>query len=348
MAMRTHKLHLLDGLRGLAALAVLSYHLSAPGFAHGYLAVDFFFMLSGFVVTLAYQQRLDEGLPLRDFLAVRVARLYPLYLLGLALGAIVALPHAVAGGGILRLLAASGVGAIFLPAPFAIAGSTDLFPFNLALWSLIFEVLANVGHALLLRRRSERWLQGTVAAAAVLLVWQAVAYGSLDLGSRFPTLAGGLVRVCFGYGMGVLLYRVWCRDVARLRVPAVAVAAVLLGVLAAPLLGWRYDACCVLVVFPVLLLGGAYAQVSGPWTRICAELGAVSYAVYVLHVPLIAIANALVRQSHVAVRLHTLQVVAGCFIVGAAYLADKVYDAPARAFLKGRLTQRKNTPAAQS
>jgi peptidoglycan/LPS O-acetylase OafA/YrhL len=81
-----HQFATLDGLRGVAAIAVTSLHfrfeLGKFLLPHSYLAVDFFFVLSGFVLAYAYEDRLSEGMKPIQFLRLRVIRLYPLYLIG--------------------------------------------------------------------------------------------------------------------------------------------------------------------------------------------------------------------------------------------------------------------------
>lgn len=72
----------LDALRGIAAIAVVTFHFHEYFFQytnHGYLAVHFFYMLSGFVLSYAYQQRLDAGWKCAAFLKTRLIRLYPMF-----------------------------------------------------------------------------------------------------------------------------------------------------------------------------------------------------------------------------------------------------------------------------
>ena len=86
---------ILDGLRGLAAIIVVCFHLTEPLASshldnlvnHGYLAVDFFFLLSGFVMGYAYDDRWDK-LTIGGFLRRRFERLQPLVVLGMTLGAV--------------------------------------------------------------------------------------------------------------------------------------------------------------------------------------------------------------------------------------------------------------------
>lgn len=88
--------HILDGLRGVAAIFVIWYHFF-EGFAtspadqmcnHGYLAVDFFFILSGFVIGYAYDERWKKGMTFGNFMLRRVIRLHPMVILSVIFGAI--------------------------------------------------------------------------------------------------------------------------------------------------------------------------------------------------------------------------------------------------------------------
>ena len=100
MAFNDSKQHyaLLDGLRGVAAFLVVWYHIF-EGYAfasgsmitmvnHGYLAVDFFFMLSGFVISYAYDDRWNKTIDYKGFFKRRLIRLHPMVVLGAIIGAI--------------------------------------------------------------------------------------------------------------------------------------------------------------------------------------------------------------------------------------------------------------------
>jgi peptidoglycan/LPS O-acetylase OafA/YrhL len=86
-----HSFKMLDGMRGVAAMGVVLYHLSQMLSLHlfraGYLAVDIFFCLSGFVIAHAYERRLLGGLSPLRFAAIRFARFFPLIALGIGWGA---------------------------------------------------------------------------------------------------------------------------------------------------------------------------------------------------------------------------------------------------------------------
>src|SRR5688572_27186028 len=84
---------ILDGLRGIAALAVVIFHfmewifpdISNNFIGHGFLAVDFFFCLSGFVIGYAYDDRIRK-MGTGAFFKARLIRLHPLVILGSVLG----------------------------------------------------------------------------------------------------------------------------------------------------------------------------------------------------------------------------------------------------------------------
>ena len=93
---------LLDGLRGVAALMVIWYHIfegyafasdtMITTFNHGYLAVDFFFILSGFVIGYAYDDRWGKSLTMKDFFKRRLIRLHPMVIMGVSSGLNTAFP----------------------------------------------------------------------------------------------------------------------------------------------------------------------------------------------------------------------------------------------------------------
>ena len=88
-----HRFHLLDGLRGIAAVIVVMLHAPIQYTSHfrfhgSFLAVDFFFCLSGFVIAFSYEKRLRSFLDLRTFAIARIIRLYPLAALGTVTGAL--------------------------------------------------------------------------------------------------------------------------------------------------------------------------------------------------------------------------------------------------------------------
>jgi peptidoglycan/LPS O-acetylase OafA/YrhL len=292
----------LEMLRGVAALGVLLFHVlgivdqahgaSGRALTHGYLAVDFFFMLSGFVMSAAYARRLAQGWALRDFLLRRLKRLYPVYGAALVMGVALQLALAanahqpVSGAAAGALVVVVAYAALFLP--LLSSQDAEAFPLNGAAWSLSHELLANVTFGLF-RRASACGLVLTASAGAVGCVWLLVHGRCLEAGAMQDSYLPGLARVLFAFPVGVLLHRAYAAGrLARLpRLGPVALAAALAAPLALPLRhgggDMLLDGACVFVGFPLLLALGA---VSGASSATGARLGALSYPLYATHVVL--------------------------------------------------------------
>ena len=221
---------LLDGLRGVAALLVICYHIF-EGFAtspvdqrfnHGYLAVDFFFLLSGFVVGYAYDDRWKRGMRCRDFIRRRLIRLHPMVVLGAVFGAAafwlqgpVRWDGTPVSAGMLLLALLCGM--VLLPvwpgAGHEVRGNGEMYPLNGPSWSLFFEYLGNLLYAFLLRRLPTRLLALVVvlsgSALALFAVCDLSGYGHLGVGWTLAdyNLPGGLLRMLFSFSAGMLLSR---------------------------------------------------------------------------------------------------------------------------------------------
>lgn len=298
--------HTLDALRGIAAIGVVVFHMkqafapiAAPG---GYLAVDLFFMMSGVVLSHAYEARFQAGMGTLDFMRARLIRLYPLYLLGTLLGIVVTLASLL-GRNIQNwdpssLLQAALLALLFLP-NFSTRPVNELFPLNIPCWSLFFEILVNllfvIFWPLLTSRRLIALSLLTGGAVGLAIVHK----GSIDQGSIAASFTVGLARTVFGFSVGVLIAR-HIRHVHRgesnLRVLAI-VAVVVIAITGWPKGELRaiWDAVCVLVVFPLIVYCGTLIDPGSRLRRSATFLGVTSYAVYVLHSPLSSILNSATR-----------------------------------------------------
>lgn len=287
----------LDALRGVAALAVMLLHgryyfWDSLG-ASAYLAVDFFFMLSGFVVAYAYENKLRAGMSRREFLLLRVVRLYPLYLAGLLFALFCKTVATYAGDDRLSfsdIELSFVIELFFLPSPFN--GSFDrLFPLNSPAWSLFFEVVINIVYGLLHRWLSTSILIAVVVVAALGLGAQALSTGTTDTGHHWANIAGGPARVFFAFPLGVLLFR------ARDSFPAILgrlspwpLLILLFALLMLPVeKPWRalYDLEFLFLVAPLLVVGGTQAVASASQRRFFLLLGLLSFPLYALHFPVI-------------------------------------------------------------
>lgn len=208
----------LDGLRGIAAIAVVVFHfmeIIEPDFeqnlfAHGYLAVDFFFCLSGFVIAYAYDQRMAEiGLLL--FIKRRLIRLHPLVMIGAVIGALgfwldpfSNLQQVYGGLQTFLLFLSSG---LLIPYPIVTERYNNLFHLNAPSWSLFFEYVVNLLYALVLFRITKGLLYGVLLMAAGLLFYAAYTWGHLSVGWSSDNWWGGAVRVLYSFVAGMLIFR---------------------------------------------------------------------------------------------------------------------------------------------
>jgi peptidoglycan/LPS O-acetylase OafA/YrhL len=286
MGVQSHQFATLDGMRGLAALAVLSVHVASlsPGtggivLAHSYLAVDFFFCLSGFVLAHAYERKLQAGLSTGEFMRIRLLRLYPLYLVGTLLGIAIVAGDLEWSKPKTAIRVATALA--FLPSPYPHGVA---YIWNLPAWSLFFELVANAVYAAAIHRLSNRRL---FVIAVASLIAAALCYHSLHTGSMWDRFAFAFPRVGVSFFAGVLTYRLWRTSSWRPSLPPVALCLLLVLMLAvgtAPPWGERYDFLAV-TLFPLLIYCAACCE-PGPRLRpIFLWLGATSYALYITHWP---------------------------------------------------------------
>jgi peptidoglycan/LPS O-acetylase OafA/YrhL len=335
----------LDALRGIAAIAVMLYHFtpflsSSTVFPTAYLAVDLFFLLSGFVLCHAYDQRLQAGMRFREFVGARLVRLYPLYIAGTLLGLVYVLGRArlqhdgqVPGADLATSL---GLSVLFLPNLSERNALGGLYPFDLAAWSLFFELAINLAYGVTCGWLTQRRLIAVVAFGAVALVAAILAFHTIDVGMTRRTLMGGTARVLFSFSAGVLLYRVRGRIGAGLpAVPPALLWVVLAGSLvAAPPWPWRalYELGCAMLLFPTLILLAAQTERERPFW-LASLLGRLSYPVYILHTPLVLLLagawKAIERQDPIGAA-PTPGILFAIFVLAASYVAARVYDEPMR------------------
>jgi peptidoglycan/LPS O-acetylase OafA/YrhL len=337
---RTH-FDFLDGLRGLAAISVAwghvrqSYFLIPPGGeANFHLAVDFFFGLSGFVLAHAYAHRLSNGLGLWEFARLRFIRLYPLIVLGTLIGlAVMSLHFFENGNGDWLGAALSTVlGAFNLPSWFMAQAS--VFPMDEPQWSLFFEVIANLVYGAVSVVLSRSVLLAIVVLGAASLVYAGLKLGSLNVGFWKEHFWGGLPRVTYSFFVGVALYA--APRPARLSPAVAALLVAALGVLLfVPLrLSLLAEFAIVLVGLPLILHFSASVRASGLMMRACFFLGAISYPLYMIHMPLVRLMEAVKhRIDPDAAHGLILAPLALVMLIAAGWLAWKVWDVPIRAWL---------------
>ena len=361
---------LLDGLRGVAALAVLWYHVN-EGFAfaegtngagdgiirsfnHGYLAVDFFFLLSGFVIAYAYDDRWGRELSIGNFFKRRLIRLHPMLIAGAIIGAITFLiqgcvtwsGEAVSTGQLLLCLALTF---LFIPAypgaGYEVRGNGEMFPLNGPYWSLFFEYIGNILYALFLRRLSTKALAILVSLLGITFFWFATSnistYGSIGVGWTLDAVnfLGGSLRMLFPFTLGMLLSRTF--KPRPIRGAFWLCTGLLLALFAVPNIETMQPLCmngvfemtCIMLIFPsIVWIAASATDCTAPTTRIATFLGNLSYPLYTVHYPLMYLFYAgLISNEYytfTSAPWQSLAVMAGSILV--AYVLMKWYDAPLR------------------
>jgi peptidoglycan/LPS O-acetylase OafA/YrhL len=334
---------LADGLRGMAALAVATLHagftLKMQIATGGYLAVDFFFILSGLVIAQAYDKRLANRMTAFRFLKIRAIRLYPLFALGCLLGIVKSVSqialhdsHAMAPG---QLALATSLNLLMLPIPLS---SPALFPINSPAWSLFCELAINVAYALILVKLRSRWLVAIATAGAGVMIFALVTgEDGLNVGYNRATLAFGLARVSYGFCLGMLIARL-ARDMNRRpRWLALAMPLVMLAFLTIPVSNGSAlvrDALFAFLVAPAIIWAVARMDVPERFRRPFVLLGDLSYPLYAVHYPI------LLAVSYVGLRMHLPKPAILVSVIGivsiAAYAAERWLDRPVRHWLSSR------------
>ena len=330
-------------------------------FNHGYLAVDFFFILSGFVVGYAYDDRWGKKMTMKDFFRRRLIRLQPMVVMGALLGTLTFL---IAGremwdGTITPLtmvMLALLMHMFLIPAlPGAgaeVRGNGEMFPLNGPSWSLFFEYIGNILYALILRRLSTRALKVLVALSAAGLGTYAIGsfsgYGHLGVGWSLggTNLQGGFLRLLFAFTAGLLMTRIF--KPWRIRGAFWISSLAIIVLLSMPYIGgsathWMnglYDAVCTIVLFPLLVWIGASGLTTDRTTTLaCKFLGDISYPLYMVHYPFMYLFYAWVWKNELTFAQTwpvALVLLFGNILL--AWLVLKLYDEPLRRVLTKRFS----------
>jgi peptidoglycan/LPS O-acetylase OafA/YrhL len=355
-----HRFHLLDGLRGLAAIAVVYWHSpdylwSRTGHSN-FLAVDFFFCLSGFVVSFAYERRLRDSLPFKEFLAARLIRLYLTFLLAVIVGLpvffLLSVPHPVGSSLLKHILVLIPLQLLMLP-NFGIYPDVLLYPLLNPGWSLFFEILANVAFGVLvkLRRASLPILLLLYAIALMSMIRWTRLHHDVDVGwqSTFKSLCGGIARVTLSFIAGVFVQRIYRHKTSQPfstvigTLLALAITSALLFSILTPLSFMQtrqYQLALLSVGFPCLILLGSFCRIPKTLHPLCAFLGDISYPMYLFHYPSLMITEfpwVISRIHRFPSIVHFVVPFMILLIGGFAYLAQVLYDIPVRNFLTRRI-----------
>ena len=327
----------LDGLRGLAALAVVFFHAqqflgAKPLLPSAYLAVDFFFMLSGFIIAFAYEHKLNGSWTFRRFAVTRIFRLYPLYILGCAIVLAVQLAEGMGALPGLWRIKWAGLSAlaavIFAPFHSPIVGWT-LFPLNPPAWSLFVELLINAAYGAVLFRLQNRTLAVLAVGFLVPLGWSLTAAEGGDAYLYF--LRNLAPRVLYSFTAGVLIFRAY-RAGWLARMPAIPFPMICIALLASftipveTIYGRAAAFIGVALGYPILMVAGIYSAV-GKRSVPLARFGELySYSLSALHYPVLVCAAFAATITGASA---TALITAGSFIaLLIAMAAQRYWDAP--------------------
>src|ERR1700678_2988017 len=346
----------LDGLRGSAAFLIVLFHAFNYPFDfspplhlmhHAYLAVDFFFALSGFVVAYAYDDRWTRMTTLQ-FFRIRLIRLHPLVLIGATLGLLGYLldpfSKMMNRGPLSMVLLAYLTSLLLLPSPPVAGRHNESQALNGPAWSLMQEYLGNIAYALILRRLSARTLGLIFGFSGLLLFWVANVKGSLDGGWGYPEIWMAPLRLTVSFVMGLWLYRIQGR-IRRPKIGLLVLSILLVVIFQAPKFpnagglsfNGLYDAACVLFLFPLIIICGAHSDAGAGMMRLCKFSGRLSYPLYITHIPFVYIIANFAHTRHPAKSvLLTYIFLLLPFVIALAWLILKYFDEPFRAWLTRR------------
>lgn len=370
---------LLDGLRGVAAVLVLFYHIfEGLAFAeatngvgsglittlnHGHIAVDFFFILSGFVISYAYDDRWAK-MSTWQFFKRRLVRLHPMLVMGAIIGTIA---FAVVGfekwdataAPTGWVMAAMLLTMFMIPAvpgvPYEVRGNGEMFPLNGPGWSLFFEYIGNILYALFIRRLPTKALAVLAVLLGIAHAWFFIGnvsgYDMIGVGWTIDEVNfwGGLVRMLFPFTMGMLIARNFRPRKVK---GAFWICSIMLVVLfSVPYIGPAgdistnslYEFVCIAAIFPFIVWIGACGSSGNAFTaKANSLLGDISYPLYIVHYPIMYLFYAWLIEK----KIYTLQDCPGMALIVVAssillaFLCLKLYDEPIRRWLGKKFVNR--------
>jgi len=377
----------LDGLRGVAALMVIVFHCFetyVPTFGtqivnHGYLGVDFFFVLSGFVIGYAYDDRWDR-MTTWGYFKRRLTRLHPMVIAGTVVGAAL---FFFSGSYFPQTLSTPGwkfalcfiMGLLMIPCGMGldIRGWGELNSFNGPNWSLTFEYIGNILYAFVLRHLPKIVLAILCIGCAFFTLdltmgWDV--FGLFPDGPQYTVIGGwslttqqmyiGFTRLLYPFLCGLLISRILPTHMTdanpsgspiHLRGGFWWCSLAIIVIFSVPCIGGEtgvpdglYQAVSILILFPIIVLAGAGSVTTDKKsTAVCKWLGDISYPIYITHYPIMYMQMSWVEDHQDAPLWMHIMVNLGVVVISIllAYGLLKAYDEPVREWLKNHWLKRK-------
>ncbi len=341
---------ILDGLRGIAAVSVVIFHfmeIAVPDpsknfIEHSYLAVDFFFCLSGFVIAYAYDSKL-ENIGAIQFFKLRLVRLHPLVVIGSVLGLLTFLfdpfsnlHQAYSTGKTFLMFLAS-----ILLIPYASVHERyfNFFHFNPPTWSLFWEYIANIFYALVLFKLRNKTMWALVLIAAIALCFEAHYADNLSVGWGGGNFTGGGARVFYSFLAGMLVYRI--KWIIKSRFGFISMGILLAIVFLVPFnnkFNYIADPAIIIFYFPFLIALGAGASINSAHNKFCKFLGEISYPLYMVHYPFIWVFFSYIEAKKPAMnQLETVIPIATVLLIGLAHYVLVFFDLPLRKYFTAKM-----------
>jgi len=342
---------ILDGLRGVAALSVVAFHFMEVAYsdysqnfiAHGFLAVDFFFCLSGFVIGYAYDDRIGK-MGVMEFFKSRIIRLHPLVIFGSVLGLLAFLfdpfssqPVLYSAGKTVLIFVCS---ILLIPLPVMPERVFNQFGLNAPAWSLFWEYVANIFYAFILFRLKQGWLILLTIIAAVVLCFVTYHAGNIMGGWGKGNFWDGCARISYSFLAGLLIYRRGWIIKNKLGFMGIAILLMLAFLMPFTKWNWVTEPVVVLLYFPLLVALGAGATLAPGLKKLCVFSGNISYPLYMTHYAVIwMFANYYVAHKPGPGQLAVIIIISMVLLVGLAYLVMVFYDIPVRKYLSAKRKQ---------
>ncbi len=343
---------ILDGLRGVAAIAVVIFHFMefvVPDYnksfiAHAYLAVDFFFCLSGFVIAYAYDHKIQD-IGIFSFFKLRLIRLHPLVIIGSVIGLLAfafdPFSNLFDVYGLNKTLAMFIASCFLIPFPLVHERYFNLFHLNPPTWSLFWEYIANIFYALILCKLNKKILWILAVAGAAALFYEANRSGFLAVGWGGDNIVGGGIRVFYSFVIGILVYR--SKWIIRSPLGFVSTGMLLLIAFLIPYAdktNHLVDPLIVVFYFPLLVALGAGARSNPISEKISKFSGDISYPLYVIHYPFLWLFLSYIEKAKPSMNQMIMAIAIGTpLLILFAYLVLKFIDLPIRKYLKNRMQQ---------
>ena len=372
---------ILDGLRGVAAIIVIIFHFfelysfgnpAKQIVNHGYLAVDFFYVLSGFVIGYAYDDRWDR-MSYWDFYKRRLIRLHPMVIAGSLLG----LCYYFFGEGAtcpniesvkpyyFFLTIIMNIFMIPTPNEMDIRGWGETNSFNGPNWTLSYEYLINILYSLVLRRLHTIIIGILCLLSSLLVLNLTLNFDIFNVmqdreSAKYTVIGGwsltscelcvGFTRLFYPFFAGYLVYRLNF----KIRIPYSFIICSLLLIFFLcfirvggddyPILNGIYEAFVIIVIFPLIIMIGAGDNTKNEIIiKISKFIGELSYPIYITHYPIIY-ANAAWTDYHMNDSLfNKIMLSIGSFVIMVfnAYALVELYDKPVRKWLSDRFIVKK-------